>query len=117
MKTYYADSSFIIDLMNGKDSAVEKLNSIENLVTGTPVIYEMNKFPGFDADFSQKVIELNTQDAEKAAETWRKLDSEGERIGEIDHIIAGQAINRDLVLISRDKDFKKIKELEVEFFQ
>lgn len=113
-KTYYADTSFLIDLLNEKERALEIFSEIENIFTGTPVIYELCKFPNFDREIiNEKILDLSSEDMEKAAETWRNLDNNGERIGEIDHIIAGQAINREMILVTRDKDFKKIKEVEI----
>ncbi|PTD94091.1 hypothetical protein C9439_04420 [archaeon SCG-AAA382B04] len=59
-----------------------------------------------------KIISFNTQDAHAAGRIYYKLRKEGETISEIDTIIAGMAKNRNLELITRDKDFSKIKEIE-----
>lgn len=117
MKNYYADTSFIIDLFNADEKADHMLENIDNLFTGAPVIYELNKFPKYESDFTDKILNLSPEDVREAAKTWRNLNVNGKRIGEIDHLIAGQVINREMTLITRDKDFKKIKEVEAEYYR
>lgn len=120
MKNYFLDTSFLIDLINEEEEALDKHRDIKGQeVTGTPCIYELSKFTQFDLSelFGQKkILEMNSSDAETAGNIYYNLSSEGIKIGEMDLIIAGMVKNRNAVLVTRDKDFKKVEGLELEMY-
>ena len=117
-KHYFADTSFLIDLFRGEEKAVEIMEDADSIVTGAVCLYELSKIAEFDREkFSNnKVIEFTEKDAEKASEFYRKLSRKGEKIGEIDYLIAAQAENSGRKLITRDKGFTKMN-TEVERYR
>lgn len=120
VKTYFLDTSFLIDLMNGEEAALELHEEVKDReVTGTPCIYELSKFTQFDLEElfeGKEVIEFTTGDAETAGNIYYRLDEEGAGIGEMDIIIAGMVERRGLTLVTRDRDFEKFSGLDVEFY-
>jgi tRNA(fMet)-specific endonuclease VapC len=61
------------------------------------------------------VLEYSAQDARAAGEIRAELESRGERIGEYDTLIAGQAFARNLVLVTANtREFERVKGLVVE---
>lgn len=120
MKDYFLDTSFLVDLINEKEVAVKKHESIKGQeVTGTPCVYELSKFTQFDLSdlfFAKEVLKFSIEDAETAGEIYYQLKEEGDNLAEIDTIIAGMVSNRDLTLITRDSDFRRIEEIEVETY-
>lgn len=120
MKDYFLDTSFIVDLINERKNALKKHESIKgHEVTGTPCIYELSKFTQFDISdlfFAKEVLNFEIDDAGKAGEIYYRLREKGENLAEIDTIIAGMVSNRDLILLTRDSDFQKIKEIEIETY-
>lgn len=110
-KHYFADTSFLIDLFNEEETAVKILKEADSLVTGSTVLYELSKIANFDKKqfLENKIFNLTTEDAEKGAQMYRELSKRGEKIGEIDYLIAAQAENSGRKLITRDQDFQKLK--------
>jgi predicted nucleic acid-binding protein len=109
-KHYFADTSFLIDLFKGEQKAVEIMKDAETIITGTICLYELSKIAKFDREkFSANtVVEFTERDADKAAEFYRKLSEQVEKIGEADYLIAGQAHNSGRKLVTRDQDFQKL---------
>lgn len=61
------------------------------------------------------ILDFNAQDAIKAANLRTELKQKGCPIGSYDILLAGKAINRQLILISANvKEFKRIKNLKLE---
>lgn len=106
--------------MEEKKEAIELHNRIKGReVTGTPCIYELSKFSQFDLlKFFKhnEILTFNSQDARMAGEIYRNLKNTGKLVGEIDIIISGIVKNRNLILVTRDDDFKKIPDLELELY-
>ena len=62
-----------------------------------------------------EVLDYNEQDAQAAGEIRAELEGRGERIGEYDTLIAGQAFSRNLVLVTANtREFERVKGLVVE---
>lgn len=105
----------MIDLLNERRDVIRKHEEMKGKeVTGSPCVYELSKFTQFDLPelFSHnKVLSFTVMDAEAAGNIYYQLSREGETPAEIDAIIAGMVKNRGLVLVTRDKDFQKIKEV------
>lgn len=120
VKKYFLDTSFLIDLINEWRAAVRKHNKIKGReATGSPCIYELSKFTQFDLSglFSQtEVLSFELEDAEAAGNIYYNLAKSGEKLAEIDTIIAGMVKNRGLVLVTRDRDFERIEGIKVELY-
>lgn len=113
-KHYFADTSFLIDLFKGEGKAVKIMEEADSIATGSTVLYELSKITEFGRGTfeNNQVFQFNSDDAQKAAEMYRKLSGKGEKIGEMDYLIAAQASNSNRKLVTRDQDFQKI-EIEV----
>jgi len=120
VKDYFLDTSFLIELSKEKQTAINKHKEIKgNQVTGTPCIYELSKFTQFNYQElfgSKEVLQLKPQDAATAGKIYYQLKKQGELIGEIDLLIAGITKNRELTLVTKDEDFQKINNLNIETF-
>jgi tRNA(fMet)-specific endonuclease VapC len=61
------------------------------------------------------VLDYTEQDAQAAGEIRAELESKGQRIGEYDTLIAGQAYARNLILVTANtREFGRVKGLVVE---
>jgi tRNA(fMet)-specific endonuclease VapC len=61
------------------------------------------------------VLDYSEQDAQAAGEIRVELERQGQRIGEYDTLIAGQAFSRNLVLVTANtREFGRVKGLVVE---
>jgi tRNA(fMet)-specific endonuclease VapC len=61
------------------------------------------------------VLDYTERDAQAAGEIRAKLERRGERIGEYDTLIAGQAFSRNLILVTANtREFGRVKGLTVE---
>lgn len=61
------------------------------------------------------VIEFDRDDARHAGEIRARLASSGSPIGPYDVLIAGQALSRSLILVTRNgREFSRIGELKIE---
>jgi len=111
----------MIDLIKGRKEVLEIHERIKGKeVTGSICVYELSKFAEKNPEplFKDKeVIPLSLRDAETAGEIYQQLSIKGEAVGEIDTIIAGIVKNRDLVLVSRDQDFKRISDIQLLFYE
>ena len=64
---------------------------------------------------SLAVVEYSAKDAQAAGEIRAELERRGERIGEYDTLIAGQAYCRNLTLVTANTgEFARVKSLNVE---
>ena len=120
MKEYFLDTSFLVDLINERESALEKHKTIKgHESTGTPCIYELTKFTQFDPSdlfLGKEIYEFTLEDAKAAGNIYRRLCKEGDVLAEVDIVIAGMVDNRGLVLLTRDSDFERMSEIEVETY-
>jgi tRNA(fMet)-specific endonuclease VapC len=61
------------------------------------------------------LLDYSEQDAQAAGEIRAELERQGQRIGEYDTLIAGQAFSRNLVLVTANtREFERVKGLVVE---
>ena len=61
------------------------------------------------------VLDYTERDAQAAGEIRAELESKGQRIGEYDTLIAGQALCRNLILVTANtREFGRVKGLVVE---
>ncbi len=127
------DTSFVIDLMNGDESAVQKFKTLSNkgetqIITALTIFElfsglarskkaEAEKSKIISALQGQIVIHLDNDSAEKGGELHGNLAKEGKTIGVIDAMISGIAlIKKEKVLTRNVKDFSRVKGLEIETY-
>jgi tRNA(fMet)-specific endonuclease VapC len=61
------------------------------------------------------ILDYTEQDAQAAGEIRAELERQGQRIGEYDTLIAGQAFSRNLILVTANtREFSRVKGLVVE---
>lgn len=119
-KSYLLDTSFLIDLVNREDSALdvhEKIRGTE--VTATVCVYELSKFSRFDPNErfgGKEVLDFTVDDAAEAGKVYRETSADGKRLSEMDALIAGTARNRDLTLVTRDADFERVDDLDLKLY-
>lgn len=118
-KNYFADSSFLVDLSKNRDKAVEIAENARSISSSTLCIYELSKLAKFDPKNvkDNKLSKLELRDVELSGKLYRGLRDRGEMINQMDILIAAQAINRDRTLLTADKDFRKIEELETRYYR
>ena len=124
------DSSFLIDLMNGDDAAVDAARDIErsNVSQKVPaqVVYELYVGVGYSENAfrevenirsvleSRPIIDFTEDVAKQAGRIDGQLRREGSRIGQGDIKIAATAIRHDEpVITGNPKDFNRIPDVEV----
>ncbi len=120
MKNYLLDSSFIIDLIKEESKAIEIHNDIsKRALTSVICFYELSRYSGIISEkISEKeIVPFEKKDALEAANIYRELEKNERMIGETDIMIGANARARDLVLVTRDNDFKKIDNLEILFYK
>ncbi len=126
----FLDSTFLIDLLNGKKETLAVLGSTEQLATSQANMFEVirgiflkghsyDKFlEAKEAFESIRVFLLDDGGIIRAAEISADLIKKGNRISDIDCITAGIALNNgaDTMVTRNLKDFRKIKGIKVEAY-
>ncbi|MDO8538103.1 MAG: type II toxin-antitoxin system VapC family toxin [archaeon] len=113
--------------MNKQPSSVEKYNKISNstLFTTPITVYELLSAPYLNVEkiklFTEmlsriSLIDFGIKTAEESASIQRHLTKNGQKINEFDVLIAGIAKINGLIMVTKDKDFKKISGLKVETY-
>lgn len=119
------DSNFLIDILNGKTSAVKKMEELrerkEPLLLAPGVLYELYSGTESEKEITRIENELNQAELtpaieKEAARIRKKLTAEGKPISSIDYLIAGTARHLNEKILTRDEHFKRIEELKVEEF-
>ncbi len=127
------DTSFVIDLLRGRESAVERIKSLETEAIATnistPSIFELfvgitlSKKPAsekkriMDAIASWGTFPLDMKSAQIAGRVQGQLIGEGNMIDPEDAMIAGIAINNGETILTRNvKHFQRIPEVIVETY-
>ncbi len=116
------DTSIIIDLENGIKNTLEKLESIRGSYPDVPKVSFMTYFEFIDGIRNkqphnrQKALAFieNFDVLQTTKNTAGILSSLKEKYGDVsfsDLFIAAQAIENNMMLATKDKDFDKIKEI------
>ncbi len=78
------------------------------------VVQNANRLTAF-LNSAITVLDYTEQDAQAAGEIRVDLERQGQRIGEYDTLIAGQAFARNLILVTANtREFERVKGLVVE---
>ncbi|MDE1850902.1 MAG: type II toxin-antitoxin system VapC family toxin [Candidatus Micrarchaeota archaeon] len=113
------DTNIIIDYINGNEAIKKLVNSYainEGITTTIVTKYEL--LVGRDESERRTVLEflreikvysLEDKAAEVAANIFRKLRISGSSISDTDILIAGISTANDETLITKDRDFERIK--------
>ena len=118
-KSYFADTSFLIDLIRENEEAVEIAENCNNIVTSSICVFELGRKVDFDlGNVTEKaIIDFRPKDAEKAYQLYRKGIEKGENINNIDYLLAAQAINLEKTILTGDKDYKKVEGLDTFYYR
>jgi tRNA(fMet)-specific endonuclease VapC len=126
------DTYFLVDIMNNKKEAVDKLNQIihkEQIHVTSISVFEL--FSGVSRCNNSKkenqkislilktmnILDFDVNSAEKAGLIEGELAKKGKSIGPLDCMIASIAILRNEKLLTRNiKDFSKIDNLIIEVY-
>ena len=125
--TYLLDSNVVIAVLKGTGRVIEKLESlaVNDVAVSALVIHELY----YGAYKSQRqtdnlkvldrlqfnVLEFDREDAMCAGQIRADLAVQGKIIGAYDVLIAGQALNRGLTLVTRNVgEFSRVDGLNVE---
>lgn len=124
---YCLESSFIIELLRGKDNAVRIYEEIKNsplAITSiaSVVLFEIlrgreqkpEKIKKFE-QFRRKLIILpfGEKEAEEAAKIEKAIRKKGQTISPLDLLIGATAKVNGTILVSNDKGYDKIRGLKV----
>lgn len=122
------DSSFLIDILNGKKEALKKLEEIKEEDTFTTSISEFEILTGaYNKNYSnekiKKIVSLfngisvhsfDSNASLRASIICSDLVKKGMEIEDKDCMIAGTALSNNCkTIITNDKHFKRINELKV----
>jgi tRNA(fMet)-specific endonuclease VapC len=124
---YLLDTNVVIQMFKGHRLIMERVDRSQESDFGLPaiVIHELY-FGGFKSQqiignvarvdrLKFEIIDLDRDDARCAAEIRASLAAAGTPIGPYDILIAGQAIARDLTLITHNtREFSRVAGLRVE---
>ncbi len=129
MPAYCLETSFLVDFLRGKESAIKKYEEIKGrrLETTSIVAWEVLRGPklvGRAKEYEKavrllgrlRVIPFTLASARIASEIERDLREKGKDINPIDILIAASVIESGSVLLTRDEDYRHIEDLKVEFY-
>lgn len=124
---YLLDANAVIALMKGNDAFLTALRKHSPQDFAIPAIVAHELFHGAyksvrtnenlaRIDTLQfQILEFDQDDARKAGEIRAMLNAAGTPIGPYDVLIAGQAVSRDLTLITHNfKEFGRVSGLRIE---
>ncbi len=124
---YLLDTNVVIALMKLRSSVVAKLKEISatdcaiSTITGHELFYGAFRRQPADGYLKRlnvlpfESLDFNLLDAQQASEIRAKLAGLGTPIGPYDTLIAGQAVSRDLILVTHNaREFSRVPGLKLE---
>lgn len=124
---YLLDTNAIIAIMNGQDHFIERLKQHQPDDFGISAIVMHELYYGvFKSQRQQENlarvenirfqnVEFDREDAHSAGKIRAFLAKAGTPIGPLDVLIAGQALARSLILVTRnEREFNRIQNLQIE---
>lgn len=121
---YCLESNFIIDLLNGKNNAVQLYEEIKNapLAITSVALFEIlrgkeqnqNKIRRFE-ELRQKmtVLPFGEKEAEEASQIEKAIHQKGQTISPLDLLIGATAKTNETILVSNDSDYNRIDGLQL----
>jgi tRNA(fMet)-specific endonuclease VapC len=129
---YLLDTNVCIALINGSSSRIRQryilatahiLPQVSSIVAhelwygvakSGRVAQNANRLTAF-LNNAVEILDYTERDAQAAGEIRAELERQGQRIGEYDTLIAGQAFSRNLILVTANtREFDRVKGLIVE---
>ena len=125
--TLVLDSSIVMSLEKGNLTIKKKLKELSEKYEGSPVITFVTYFEflvgikGRSKENQEKalgfinsmgVLKVRKETAEVLANLKHSYDKKGSTLPLADFLIASQVIEHNMLLVTSDKDFDKIKELK-----
>ncbi|XDF44472.1 type II toxin-antitoxin system VapC family toxin [Saccharolobus solfataricus] len=107
-----ADTSALIEFMRGNEVVKNIMFDADKIYVSSLSVFEL--LLGKDKnvlDFISSldgVVSLTKRDSVTASLIYKRLKENGSLIGLVDILIASQAINRKLTVLTKDKDFEKL---------
>lgn len=125
--THLLDTNAIIAFLRGERQVVRQVRNVGSgsILLSSVVVHELyfGAYKGdrtaedlsVIADLRFEIADFNTEDANRAAEVRSILRRAGIPIGPYDTLIAGQALARDLTLVTRNtREFERVAGLRLE---
>ena len=124
---FLIDTSALIDVIINRQGskAIRSFVQDKEFFISAITVYELNKASTLDPQFeplllNSNILNLTPEHAKQASKLFKKLKETGSLANEMDIIIAGTAIQEDLILITKDRGFERmrdvVKELKVQVF-
>ena len=124
---YCLESNFIIDLLNGKDNAVQLYEEIKNAplsitAIASVALFEILRGKEQNQDKVQKFEELRQKmavlpfgekEAEEASQIEKAIHQNGQTISPLDLLIGATAKTNRAILVSNDSDYNRIDGLQL----
>jgi predicted nucleic acid-binding protein len=124
---YCLESNFIIDLLNGKENAVNLYEEIKNAplaitAIASVALFEILRGKEQNQDKIQKFEELRQKmavlpfgekEAEEASQIEKAIHQKGQTISPLDLLIGATAKTNVSVLVSNDSDYQRIDGLQL----
>jgi tRNA(fMet)-specific endonuclease VapC len=128
--THLLDTNLVIQVLRGNQAVIGRLRSHRpsDVAISSIVAHELyyGAFRGAKAAenlvrvdaLAFEVLDFDVEDARRSGEVRAALATAGQTIGPYDVLIAGQALSRSLVLVTRNmREFSRISELRLEDWQ
>lgn len=124
-RDYLLDTNIVVPFLNGEGSIVKKISKLEVVQLPSIVLGELYFGASKSAHTNQNIAKINDfilqcelypiteTTALFYGQIKASLKSQGTPIPENDIWIAAVCMERDMVLISRDKHFKNVQNLEI----
>jgi len=112
------DASILIEWKKGNTVVAGIIDKIDDINISALTHFEFmvgeNKEDEASKTFFRDypMLPFNSHDSARAVDIYRALSGKGKMINIMDILIAAQAMNHGLTVVSTDKDFKRIKGLE-----
>ena len=113
--SFLLDTSALIDVFVNRKSADEIRAFVrgKRFLLSSITIYELNKTKNLDQRITNflkncDIIDFDIDSAQLSAKIFKKLQENGHVINEMDILMAGIAINNDLMLVTKDQDFEQV---------
>jgi len=127
---YLLDTNVVIRLLNSDQQITRRVHRLERSDFGLPIMVMHELYFGafkslrlernvsFLEALDFEILDFQLQDAITAGEIRATLAARGTPIGPFDLLIAGQAVARNLILITNNlREFNRIDALHVEDWQ
>jgi tRNA(fMet)-specific endonuclease VapC len=127
---YLLDTNIVIRLLNSDPTVTRRIRRHDRSDLGLPIMVmhelyfgafksrRVERNIGFLQGLDFEILDFQLEDAITAGEIRAALNARGTPIGPLDLLIAGQAVARDLTLVSNNlREFRRIDQLRVEDWQ